>query len=198
MKKLSILVALILCVTIGGVYATWTYPGETVADYKIPMTHQMAGVEFSGSAGVYEAASNTLTYTIDQKATGDYTPVMTLAGEVKITFKAHESISAAALKAAKTATVTIYAEDTALAKYNGQEIFTVSPTFALTLDENAWEDSGNNVYTYTITASNLQGAITLNDGFELDTHDKYLAFQSAQMKAVFRLNVKAAAVPSGT
>lgn len=30
MKKLSLLVALILCVTIGGVYATWTYAGNEI------------------------------------------------------------------------------------------------------------------------------------------------------------------------
>ena len=33
MKRLSILIALMLCVTIGGVYATWTYAGTNdIAD----------------------------------------------------------------------------------------------------------------------------------------------------------------------
>ena len=32
MKKLSVLIAMILCVTIGGVYATWTYAGQKVSD----------------------------------------------------------------------------------------------------------------------------------------------------------------------
>ena len=193
MKKLSILVALILCVTIGGVYATWTYPGTSVAEYKIPLTHQMAGVEFTGSAGVYQVKTNTLAYTIDQTAADDYTPVMSLTGEVSFTFTAHENISAAALKAAKTATVTVYTEDLALATYDSKAIFTVDPNFSLTLDENAWTQDGN-VYTYTISAADLAGAVTLNNGFYLDTHDEYTAFQNAQMKAIFRLNVKAAAV----
>lgn len=197
MKKLSILVALILCVTIGGVYATWTYPGTSVAEYKIPLTHQMAGVDFSGSAGVYEVTSNTLAYTIDQKATGDYTPVMSLSGSVSFTFTAHNQISDSALTAALTPTVTIYTEDLSSATYGGNAIFTVNSSFSLTLDEDNWTQSGN-VYTYTIQASELAGAITLNDGFYLDTHDEYLAFQAAQMKAIFRLNVKAAAVVSGT
>ena len=197
MKKLSILVALILCVTIGGVYATWTYPGTSVAEYKIPLTHQMAGVDFSGSAGVYEVTSNTLAYTIDQKATGDYTPVMSLSGSVSFTFTAHNQISESALTAALTPTVTIYTEDLSAATYDGNAIFTVNSNFSLTLDKTKWTQSGN-VYTYTIQASELASAITLNDGFYLDTHDEYLAFQAAQMKAIFRLNVKAAAVVSGT
>ncbi|MBP3478127.1 MAG: hypothetical protein J6K03_01425 [Oscillospiraceae bacterium] len=200
MKKLSILVALILCVTIGGVYATWTYPGTSVAEYKIPLTHQMAGVDFSGSAGVYEVTSNTLSYTIDQKDTGDYTPVMRLTGSVSFTFTAHDQISESALTAALTPTVTIYTEDLSSATYDDKAIFTVNSSFSLTLDKAMWTKSGDDddVYTYTIQASELANAITLNDGFCLDTNDEYLAFQAAQMKAIFRLNVKAAAVVSGT
>ena len=48
MKKLSLLIALILCVTIGGVYATWSYATTT-----------SAGLEFTEYASITAVANNT-------------------------------------------------------------------------------------------------------------------------------------------
>ena len=54
MKKLSLLIAMILCVTIGGVYATWYYSGaENVADVKEPITINLEDAETVGSHGSY-------------------------------------------------------------------------------------------------------------------------------------------------
>ena len=59
MKKLTILVALILCVTIGGVYATWTYSGNTdIADQETEALIGIAGVAFDGAAGEFEISTN--------------------------------------------------------------------------------------------------------------------------------------------
>ena len=45
MKKISVLIMLILCVTIGGVYATWTYTQATdVADEAVNMNMNLTDV----------------------------------------------------------------------------------------------------------------------------------------------------------
>ena len=66
MKKLSILVALILCVTIGGVYATWVYPGNDIGRLEAPVSNNMGDVTFSGSMGTYSLVSNDMALIINQ------------------------------------------------------------------------------------------------------------------------------------
>lgn len=54
MKKLSLLIAMILCVTIGGVYATWVYTGdENVADVSEPITINLEDPANGGAHGTY-------------------------------------------------------------------------------------------------------------------------------------------------
>ncbi|MBQ4097781.1 MAG: hypothetical protein IJC72_00590 [Clostridia bacterium] len=66
MKKFSALIALFLCVTIGGVYATWTYAGSddiTDALYEAKVT--VTDAAYSGANGTFKVESN-LVLEIDQ------------------------------------------------------------------------------------------------------------------------------------
>lgn len=194
MKKLTLLIALILCVTIGGVYATWLYPGQTVAPLSTSLSHEMAGVEFTGSSGSYAATANSLVINIDQESTDSFNAVLAFGGSVTITFTAHERISAEALTAALTPTITVTATDLDAAVYEGKDIYAVDDTFSFTLDKDTdWTVSGN-VYTCTIDASRLQGAISLANTFTLNNYTKYQNFKTAQSHAVFRVVVTAATV----
>ena len=66
MKKLSLLIALFMCLTIGGVYATWTYAGtEDIADAFAETKVTIADAELTGANGVYKIESN-LVLTVDQ------------------------------------------------------------------------------------------------------------------------------------
>ena len=66
MKKLSVLIALMLCVTIGGVYATWSYAGtDDIADAFAEAKVTIADVELKGANGTYKIESN-LVLTVDQ------------------------------------------------------------------------------------------------------------------------------------
>ena len=191
MKKLSLLVALILCVTIGGVYATWLYPGETVAPLATSLSHEMAGVEFTGSSGSYAAAANSLVINIDQESADSFNAVLAFNGSVTITFTAHEQISDAAKAAALSPTITVTAADLNLAVYDSKSIYSVNDAFSLTLDEDDWTVSGN-VYSCTISADQFQSAISLANTFTLNTYTKYLDFKAAQAHATFRVVVTAA------
>ena len=70
MKKLSMLIAMILCVTIGGVYAAWTYTNpqaditdkglDTVIGVVLPSAEQ------SGAIGDFNVSTNLISMSIDQ------------------------------------------------------------------------------------------------------------------------------------
>lgn len=87
MKKLSILIALMLCITIGGVYATWTYTQTTdVADESVGAAMNLTGVAYAGSYGTYEIDKSTLALTIDPKSGSTHTTALHVAGEIVVTF----------------------------------------------------------------------------------------------------------------
>lgn len=87
MKKLSVLIALMLCVTIGGVYATWTYTQTTdVADESVGAAMNLTGVAYAGSYGTYEIDKSTLALTIDPKSGTTHTTSLQVAGEIVVTF----------------------------------------------------------------------------------------------------------------
>ena len=65
MKKLSILIALILCVTIGGVYATWVYSqSDDVADITGAKAITMTEATFTGTYGTYNVDTTGLTMVV--------------------------------------------------------------------------------------------------------------------------------------
>ncbi len=100
MKKFSILITLLLCLTIAGVYATWSYAGtDDIADAFAEAKITIEDAELVGSNGTYSITSN-LVLTIDQKATDDHTAVLEYASNndapiyltVKFTPASHASL----------------------------------------------------------------------------------------------------------
>lgn len=80
MKKLSLLVALALLITVSGVYATWTYTNENsdIVDRRYDIKVVMEDAIVSGAEGVFTLESD-LVLKIDQKDTGDHTAVLKFA-----------------------------------------------------------------------------------------------------------------------
>ncbi|MBQ8872610.1 MAG: hypothetical protein IJ032_01530 [Clostridia bacterium] len=74
MKKLSLLVALLLIATIGGVYATWTYVGNDQIHTFSPKGVIMEDVEIEGTVGSYTIESNFVQGRIDQAKGADTDP----------------------------------------------------------------------------------------------------------------------------
>ncbi len=189
MKKLSLLVALILCVTIGGVYATWTYAGNEIKEQNATLTNKMGEVVLSGAAGAYHFSNNTLRFTVEPDE-GTYKPVLVASGSATLTFSAEPTISPSALTKALSATITVEATDLTTAVYDGKQIYTLADNFKITLNESSWSKEGNN-YTYTINASDLVDAVSIAD-FELNNVAQYDDFTVEQRKAVFRVYVNPA------
>ena len=68
MKKLSVLAALALCVTVGGVYAAWNYAEQGVSTVYAVGTVGITGVEGKTSKGTLKATGNNLAIKVDDIA----------------------------------------------------------------------------------------------------------------------------------
>ena len=199
MRKLSILIALILCVTIGGVYATWTYPGNSIGNVSQDIGNNMAAVTFEGAYGEYNVQSNTLALVID-KAANSYDTELKYEGSLVFTFTPHDNIDGTQLAAALGATVSVTGADLDLAKYEGNDIWQLAatPSFTLNAANNGdWTYTNNNntkIYTCEIECSELEEIITMARVFTLNNHSAYHTFDEAQERAVFKIHVTAATV----
>lgn len=191
MKKLSILIALILCVTIGGVYATWLYPGNQLTTYDVRVTQVMAPAELEGSYGSYNTVSNSLGITIDQESATSFKAVLGYTGELVIAFNPHANISDAQTEAALNASLSVTGTDLDTAVYGGKEIWAVDEDAKFEFDPTKWVETGDGKYTYTITWADLKGMITLANDFVLPTIDEYEDFRDAQRHAIFIFHISA-------
>lgn len=176
MKKLSVLIALILCVTIGGVYATWTYTQNTdIADEQIHMTMNLTDVAYAGSYGTYRIDTSGLTMKIDPKEGTTHKTALYITGQIVITFTpnsvAPQEVKDNGVDSTFQLTLT---NDNWL--YEGQKIVTLQHNDA---EEITWgAPDQNGVFSFVITAEELSQHITLTE-YNLDTKAKYDAFNLA-------------------
>jgi len=107
MKKLSLIMAMVLIATIGGVYATWIYPEDDIKA-EITTTKAIETAVSDGAKGVITINENNIMFTYDQiKSTDpgyiqptdpnyvanktDYTAVLRFTGKVDLTLTAKEN-----------------------------------------------------------------------------------------------------------
>lgn len=201
MKKLSVLIALLLCVTITGVYAAWTYAGTNdIADVYTEAKVTIADVELSGANGTYHITSN-LVLTVDQKNEDHHAELVFGSNNdqpifLKVTFvpavNAPQDVKENAVK-----TEIYYGVTTEMAykmdaegNYdaegtNVKDIFKFSNVKNNTLDhEITWNKEADGTFSYTMDETALKAAIMLNDEngtvpFVLDTKAEHTAFGAA-------------------
>lgn len=101
MKKLATIIALALCVTIGGVYAGWIYSqgGATGADARTNLS--MSTVSYDGTKGIISADTTALTILVDDMSTvagsgvsEKYTAGLRGVGQIAISFTAKDGADA--------------------------------------------------------------------------------------------------------
>ena len=185
MKKLSILIALMLCITIGGVYATWSYAGTNdIADQLVEAKVTIANIEYKEANGVYTIDSN-LVLTVDQanekhEAKLVYGSNNSEDPYIKITFTAADYASPD-IKANAVPSELYFGTTTPMQYTNKDgdkvDIFWLSNTGNNTLDnEFTWTPEGNNKFSYTLDKAAIENCIKLNGTFVLGTkveHDKF-------------------------
>ena len=152
MKKLTILVALILCVTIGGVYATWTYSGAPATTSHKHVSVNLATANSENSKGIITNVYNSIDVLIDDG--GSYTAVAKFSGKMGFIFTpavgADDDIVANGIKFAFTV------EQATPLKYDGNNIFNITNATPTVLDFGTKIDSTN--------------ATTINSEVDLTSH----------------------------
>jgi len=171
MKKLSVLIALILCVTIGGVYATWVYSqSDDVADITGAKAITLTEATFTGTYGTYHVDTAGLTMQVDPKEGTTHTTALKISGDLVIGFTPN-TYAPAEVKTNGVPSTFAFSLSNANWQYSGENIITVD-----TATHNiVWTPDGNGAFTYTISAAELANYITLTE-FTLDTKADYDAY----------------------
>lgn len=192
MKKLSALIALMLCVTIGGVYAAWTYAGTNdIADSFAEVKVTIEDAELTGANGTYKIESN-LVLTVDQANDAHEAELEFTANNgspifLKVTF----TPSANAPQSVKDSGVLseLYYGTTVPMQYRMDSdgnfsktgthtnIFTFSNVANGSLDNTfTWTKEADGTFTYTLDEADLKDAIKLSQIFVLDTKQEHDVF----------------------
>lgn len=181
MKKLGLLATLAMCVTIGGVYATWNY-ADTQASLSADQVVQ-AGLTGTGTVDgeALKIDSNTLEFKIDDND-GDH-----IADEVEATGSITVIYDVAPTNHEEA---TIYCNVTVTCS-DGKEYLITTLTknslFKEFNDENGNRLNGTDV-EWTVTAGQLGIALGADGDFELKTKEAYDEF-SANFSSIVTINV---------
>ena len=217
MKKISLLMALALCMTITGVYATWNYvtaEGENTVSENA-LTIEMAEINTTKSIFTTKFNIPAFTLTVDEYV--DYNmsndasklydtfPVLTPTQDLIIDFALSDAANAANKAGSNVLVEGVYQiqvrlEIVANPTYNNQSIFTAATPIAvlanvsLTFDPDGNPKLGGQTQI-TIPYSELQKALAMNT-FNLPTEADYNAFQTALSSASVKIVVDQIASPS--
>ena len=195
MKKLSLLMALLMFSTIGGVYATWSYSigGLTERHHYIGKI-QLTDAVSNGAKGAIEVDYSTLSMLVDNAGHHEgtnYTPKLLITGNIVIKYTpAHDNPGPIDLY--YHLGMSIPATDEHIENPAGHLTFmygdpeTATPIF--TKYDNATkminksaliEHNDGAYYTYTITAEMLAAMIIIDNTVVLDDYSLYQAYNRA-------------------
>ena len=195
MKKLSILIALLLCVTIGGVYATWSYAlTEDIADAFAEAKVTIADAEFVGSNGTYKIESN-LVLTVDQANDAHEAELVFAANDskpIQLTVTFTPAKNAPQHVKDEGVPSELYFGTTTEMKYKmdaegnysesgtATDIFTLKDVANNELDVNVtWTKQDDGTFTYTLDEAALKEQIKLSQTFKLDIKSEHDEFRKA-------------------
>ena len=185
MKKLSLLIAIALILSIGGVYATWVYSqSDDVADITNARAITMTEATFEGTYGTYSTDATSLTLKVDPKPGTTHTTGLQIGGEIIIKFTP-ATHAPADIKENGVPTTYKFGVSNADWKYGGEFIITVDT------DEKdvVWTDTdGDGVLTHTVSAAELANILTLAE-FELDTKADYDAYDTVLTQGQITLTI---------
>ena len=195
MKKLSLLISLLMCVTIGGVYAVWSYAGTNdIADGFAEAKVTIADAELTGANGTYAITSN-LVLTVDQAndqheaklvfASNNSDPIyltvtFTPSANAPQTIKDNAVPSELYFTTSTVMQYTMDADGNYSATGTAKDIFTFSNPSDSNFSPNVtWTEQSDGTFTYTLNQTQLESMITLSQTFVLDIKAEHDAFREA-------------------
>ena len=200
MKKFSLIIALCLMLTIGGVYATWIYSGNQVEPQTQQFVGQMGGMDHEGNAGSYTFINEGLEFAVEPNTQeAKETTIVWNDKSLVLNFTPKSDISDAAKEAALNATIIVEIISENAGIYNGQTVYSIAPDFKITLDESKWTpvdtdaDDVVDHYSFVIDKSNIEGSILI-EKIALPSEDDYVLFKEAIKNVKFRVRVTGATI----
>lgn len=195
MKKLSLLLALMVLVTVTGVYATWSYAGtDDIADAYAESKITITDAVLSGSNGQYIVESN-LVLSIDQKnddheaelvfAANDGQPIYLKVTFIPATFadqdiKDHAVPSELYFGTTTDMTYKVDGEGNYDANGTAVDILTFGNESDNEFSPNVtWDPQADGSFTYTMDEATLRQQIQLSRTFVLDTKAEHDEFRKA-------------------
>ncbi len=178
MKKISVLIALILCVTIGGVYAAWIYTGSTVSVADRTLSHGMATATTDGDVGILKVVHNDIDIKIDQTAVGDYRANLVITGSITVSFTPNDGAPENVINNAVPAKCALYIKNADTNLYGGSHIYVLTTVPYIDL---AWgEKKADGSFEATVDAADIDSLIDLGAEFVLDTHAEWTEFHALE------------------
>ena len=168
MKKLSLIVALAVILTIGGVFAAWSYPGGSVAnEATTSVTIAVADGGQAGAKGDITVSSNTMNITIDQ-GTG-YAATLVKTGKATVLYTKKTDAGAEHNTINLIATITVGGNNT----YNEAAVLT-----AVNVNLGSFTTGTAQTIGFEGADIDLSSAINIAS-IVLDNYDKYTAFKDS-------------------
>ena len=191
MKKLSVLIALALCITIGGVYAAWTYAtGNVTNNTNLSDISVGMEVEKNSSKGTLTAEfSQTPNFSVEPD-TGNVPKLQNNDTDVKlvITFTPDDAAEPDVKTHGIDVTVTLSASG--FGQYNsGTDVISVK-TAQIDISKGDWTVS-DGVLTYEITSDTIIGCLSVDNTKALTTATEAETFRAAVTSGKITINISA-------
>ena len=186
MKKFSLLVAIALLITVGGVYATWNYAQGEVGNSASNLVPKLAGYATTTSKGSIAIDTTGLTIMIDD-TNADHIAELSMTGKITVTFTpapgADSSVVTNGIPMQYQLGI-LYNEGQSAEtwKYAGQSIMTINTAVQTA-------NSGNPTLSFDIDAAELLTLIQLGGTFELDELSDYTNFNAVLGRAQIQITV---------
>ena len=183
-RVLSLLIALAILITVGGVYATWLYAEtDMTAVHGHIGSFGLASAEINNSKGTFTVDASSAHLVIDQNSANDYTAKLSATGNIVVKFTPSTIFSNSnpdlTTFNVEYALVTDNADPTNYKANDGTGEKALFTKFDTATQTTLPLVKTGDFYTATVDASVLLDLIQINT-FELDTYTKYTAF-SAQV-----------------
>ena len=184
MKKTGLVAMLIICLVIGGVYATWDYAQGPVdpqtANLTVSVTDATTGTK--GTIGI--SGQETIKIIIDDDGT-HHAADATGSGQINIIFTPAEHADTTVTENGIKLEY-ILEPDFVLTdfKFNNVQVFTAVNTDAQILN------GGVESLNFNITGENLANLITVNKNLELATKEEYDQFSAQLANYKFKLTIQ--------
>ena len=197
MKKVSVLITILLIVTMGGVYATWSYAEANAAESHQHMSINLESASTNLAEGVIHNVINSMNVLIDD-ADNNYTAEITVTGKMGFVFFPNPGASDDVVEEGITMQWQLEQTDPGV-QHGGVNIFTINQAIPTALnskkitDENAATDFDVDLSIYIggfyveVTATEVSEVLSID--LELPTYEDYTTFKGELATTAGKLGI---------